>query len=61
MEQDTSAQRSMTEVLAELGVPVTAEGKARASERLRDADARRDHAERAAFLAEIRRRPAPAA
>ncbi|WP_433824806.1 hypothetical protein ACQP2E_21940 [Actinoplanes sp. CA-015351] len=56
MEQDTSAQRSMTDVLAELGVTVTAEGKARARARLQEADARRDHTTRAAFLAEIRSR-----
>ncbi|MEV6301977.1 hypothetical protein AB0M02_21365 [Actinoplanes sp. NPDC051861] len=60
MEQDTSAPRSMTDVLADLGVPVTAEGKARARKRLHDADAARDHSERAAFLASIRRRPTAA-
>ncbi|MFC7533058.1 hypothetical protein [Actinoplanes sp. GCM10030250] len=60
MEQDTSTPRSMTDVLTELGVPVTAEGKARARKRLNDADASRDHSERAAFLAQLRQRPAAA-
>lgn len=61
MESDTSAQPTITEVLAEHGVHVTAEGKARAGERLRAADATRDHAGRAAFRARLRQRPASAA
>ncbi|MEU4564423.1 hypothetical protein AB0F72_39095 [Actinoplanes sp. NPDC023936] len=60
MEQETSQQRSMTEVLADLGITITDEGKARARARLQEADARRDHAERAAFLARIRSRPTAA-
>ncbi|BCJ47879.1 hypothetical protein GCM10010168_22380 [Actinoplanes ianthinogenes] len=54
MEQDTSVPRSITDILVERGVPVTAEGKARAGRRLREADERRDTASRAALLARLR-------
>lgn len=55
MGRDTSANESMTDLLARLGVVVTVEGKQRARRRLADADARRDHSARAAFLAQLRR------
>jgi hypothetical protein len=57
MEQDTNAQPSITEVLAGFGVHVTAEGKAAAGRRLKDADERRDRPGRAAFLAQLRQPP----
>lgn len=57
MEQDTSAQPTMTEVLAGFGVHVTPEGKAAAGRRLREADEGRDRAGRAAFLAQLRQPP----
>ncbi|BCY09230.1 hypothetical protein [Actinoplanes sp. L3-i22] len=61
MEQDTSASRSITEILVERGVPITEEGKARAGQRLREADERRDLAGRAEFLARLRTPRAAAA
>jgi hypothetical protein len=54
MNQDTAPQESMTELLIRLGVPVTAEGKARARQKLAGAEARRDLPARAAFLEQLR-------
>jgi hypothetical protein len=54
MEQETAPQESMTELLNRLGVPVTAEGKARARRALAESDARIDRPARAAFLAQLR-------
>ncbi|GLY02535.1 hypothetical protein [Actinoplanes sp. NBRC 101535] len=58
MEQDTSPGVTLEEIHARMGIAVTAEGKARARRRLEDADTRRDHDARAAFLAQLRTRSA---
>lgn len=60
MEQDTSAPQSIADILRERGVPITAEGMARAGQRLREADERRDRTARDAFLAQLRAGIAPA-
>lgn len=60
MEQETSAPQSIADILRDRGVPITAEGMARAGERLREADERRDHASNAAFLAQLRAGITPA-
>ncbi|WP_198171080.1 hypothetical protein [Actinoplanes awajinensis] len=52
MEQDETAP--IADILRARGIPVTAEGMARAGDRLRAADERRDHAARAALLASLR-------
>lgn len=56
MEQETSAQPSMADLLAGMGVQVTSEGRARAKKRLAESRLRNaeDAAETTSFLASLR-------
>ncbi|WP_045740831.1 hypothetical protein [Actinoplanes rectilineatus] len=59
MEQDTGTPKlSLDEVHARMGLIVTEEGKARARQRRLAARERHDPAARAAFLEQLRARPA---
>jgi hypothetical protein len=62
MEQETSAQPSMADLLARVGVQVTPEGRARAKARLAESRRRNseDADETASFLAGLRSGARPA-
>ncbi|MEV6349629.1 hypothetical protein [Actinoplanes sp. NPDC051851] len=58
MAQDTSRKLSVGEIHTRMGLAVTDEGMARARQRRRKAELARDSEGRAAFLAQLRSRPA---